>query len=74
MKNFALGCITRHATSATPNPDPSAVYVDGRPRFEYRMPDGSVVRVIHDHDETPKARIDFTLKGGRIVMATLVTP
>jgi hypothetical protein len=55
----------------TPDKDPMT-YTDTRPRYPYTLPDGSVVNVIHDHGETPKDVITFTLKGGRIVHAFLV--
>ncbi len=45
---------------------------DTRPRFPYRLPDGTLVRVIYDHGEAPASKITFQLKGGEIVFATLV--
>lgn len=32
---------------------------DTRPRFRYRLPDGTAIRVIHDHGEQPKPFISY---------------
>ncbi len=47
-------------------------YTDTRPRAEYRLPDGTIVRIIRDHDELPPFEITVQLLGGKIVLATLV--
>ena len=45
---------------------------DTRPRITYRLPNGDLVPIIHDHGQVPTPTITFTLKGGEIVEATLV--
>jgi len=55
---------------AAPAPAPKP-YVDTRPRFTYRLPDGSTIRVIRDHGETPPEVITHQI-AGRFVTATLV--
>jgi len=47
-------------------------YIDSRPRIDYRLPDGRVVAIIHDHDEVTKPKITFGLADGRVVLASLV--
>lgn len=47
---------------------------DTRPRLNYRLPDGTIVAVIHDHGEQPRSVIDFTLAGGRVVLAFCAEP
>lgn len=44
--------------------------IDTRPRAKYLLPDGSVIRVILDHGETPSFAIGYQLLGGKIVTAT----
>ena len=46
---------------------------DARPRYRYALPDGTIIRVIHDVGEEPRQVITFTERGGRVVEATLVS-
>ncbi len=50
----------------------TVTHPDTRPRITYRLPDGELVKIIHDHGQIPTETITFTLKGGEIVDATLV--
>lgn len=44
---------------------------DTRPRYPYRLPDGRIVKVIHDYNEQPKAEITYDIGGGQVVIAKL---
>jgi hypothetical protein len=51
----------------------STAPADTRPRYFYRLLDGQIVPIIHDHGEEPRSETDFALKnGGGIVKAELV--
>lgn len=43
--------------------------VDTRPRVAYILPDGTEVRIIHDHGQYAQATITYGLAGGRVVTA-----
>jgi hypothetical protein len=45
---------------------------DTRPRFSYRLPDGRIVRVIHDHGDEPKQEITYEMGNGCVVVAHLL--
>jgi hypothetical protein len=74
------GGITRHGCSCScricaavrPAPAPTPVYVDTRPRRDYRLPDGTVFPYILHHGDIAPATITVALKGGAIVTATRV--
>ncbi len=61
----SCGCVTCAA------PTPPAAYVDTRPRHEFRLSDGTAVRLIFDHDDRVPSSTSFVL-GGEIVVATRV--
>lgn len=42
---------------------------DSRPRISYWLPDGSEVKIIHDHGDVPQERIGYQLEGGAVVEA-----
>lgn len=44
-------------------------HVDTRPRVAYVLPDGTEVRIIHDHGQYAQATITYALAGGRVVTA-----
>lgn len=46
---------------------------DTRPRYLYRLPDGRTIRVIHDHGEEPRHRIQYEIAARRFVTATLTS-
>lgn len=41
---------------------PLPLSADTRPRYRYVLPDGRVIRVIHDKDDRPKSSISFELR------------
>jgi hypothetical protein len=59
-----------HSTPRTPSPAATPVaHVDTRPRVAYVLPDGTEVRIIHDHGQYAQATITYGLAGGRVVTA-----
>lgn len=55
-----------------PGTEPPAPYVDTRPRYPYRLPDGRVVQVIHDHGEAPRPTIICDFGDGDIAEGALL--
>ena len=49
-----------------------APHIDTRPRADYRLPSGEIVRVIRDHGDVLADQITYQLSGDEIVVATLV--
>jgi hypothetical protein len=49
-----------------------AAVQDTRPRYDYKLPDGRIVPIIHDHGQLPAPTCTFTLIGGEVVEATWV--
>lgn len=52
--------------------------VDTRPRYAYRLPDGTDAMIIHDHGQVPTPWIDFEVTPGpdgkrRIIYIPLVS-
>ncbi len=62
------GGIRQQEYAPTSSP-PTGPYVDTRPRVNYTLPSGEVVKIIVDHGDVPARTITFQLAGGKIVTA-----
>lgn len=65
------GLSRHHYPAPTPAVVRSGPPVDTRPRQDYHLPDGMIVRVIIDHGEVPARTITYQRRG-EILIATRV--